>query len=37
MHAVLGVRAETPLSDGLRKTVEWFRGARGQDRGARRT
>ena len=37
MHAVLGVRAETPLSDGLRKTVEWFRGARGQDRSARRT
>jgi UDP-glucose 4-epimerase len=37
MHAVLGVRAETPLPDGLRKTVEWFRGARGHDRSARRT
>ncbi len=37
MHAVLGVRAETPLSDGLRKTVEWFSGARGQDRSPRRT
>ena len=24
MHRVLGVRAETPLADGLRKTVEWF-------------
>jgi UDP-glucose 4-epimerase len=25
MHAVLGVRAETSLDDGLRRTVEWFR------------
>jgi UDP-glucose 4-epimerase len=24
MHRVLGVRAETPLSEGLRRTVEWF-------------
>jgi len=24
MHRVLGVRADTPLADGLRKTVEWF-------------
>jgi len=24
MHRVLGVRAVTPLADGLRKTIEWF-------------
>jgi UDP-glucose 4-epimerase len=27
MEGVLGVRAETPLVDGLRRTVEWFQGA----------
>ena len=26
MERVLGVRAETPLVDGLRRTVEWFQG-----------
>lgn len=25
MHAVLGVTAETPLDEGLRKTIEWFK------------
>ncbi|MBI1813787.1 MAG: NAD-dependent epimerase/dehydratase family protein [Deltaproteobacteria bacterium] len=25
MHEVLGVKAETTLADGLRKTIEWFR------------
>ena len=35
MHAVLGVRAETPLGDGLRRTVEWFTAA-GNARSARR-
>ena len=34
MQRVLGVRANTPLADGLRKTVEWFRGT--QDRTANR-
>jgi UDP-glucose 4-epimerase len=34
MHRVLGVHAETPLTDGLRKTVEWFRGS-GGGRGIR--
>lgn len=29
MHRVLGVRAETPLAEGLRRTVEWFRGVGG--------
>ena len=24
MPPVLGVRAETPLDDGLRQTIEWF-------------
>jgi UDP-glucose 4-epimerase len=36
MHRVLGVRAETPLVEGLRKTVAWFQGAGAGDRGARR-
>lgn len=27
MRTVLGVTADTPLDDGLRRTVEWFRGA----------
>jgi UDP-glucose 4-epimerase len=30
MERVLGVRAETSLADGLRRTVEWFRGAGGR-------
>jgi len=34
MHRVLGVRAETPLTDGLRKTVEWFTSSQ---RGGRRS
>jgi UDP-glucose 4-epimerase len=25
MHRLLGVRAETPLADGLARTIEWFR------------
>lgn len=25
MHDLLGVRAETPLVDGLRRTIEWFK------------
>jgi nucleoside-diphosphate-sugar epimerase len=25
MHRVLGVRAETPLEDGLQRTIEWFK------------
>lgn len=28
MHRRLGVRAETPLADGLRRTVEWFQSRR---------
>jgi nucleoside-diphosphate-sugar epimerase len=35
MHRVLGVRAETPLADGLRRTVAWFKDP-GRGRGARR-
>jgi UDP-glucose 4-epimerase len=35
MHGVLGVRAETPLADGLRRTVEWFTDP-GHARGGRR-
>ena len=35
MHQVLGVRAETPLAEGLRRTVAWFQDA-GTGRGARR-
>ena len=27
MHEVLGVRADTPLREGLRRTIEWFRSA----------
>jgi len=27
MHDVLGVKAETPLAEGLRRTIEWFRTA----------
>ena len=27
MREVLGVRAETPLREGLRRTIEWFRSA----------
>ena len=29
MHEILGVRAETPLEKGLRKTIEWFRAGSG--------
>ena len=29
MHEILGVRAETPLEMGLRKTIEWFRAGSG--------
>ena len=35
MHRVLGVRAETLLADGLRRTVEWFKDP-GHRRGVRR-
>jgi UDP-glucose 4-epimerase len=35
MHRVLGVRAETSLADGLRRTVEWFKDP-GHRRGVRR-
>lgn len=27
MHEVLGVHADTPLREGLRRTIEWFRSA----------
>jgi UDP-glucose 4-epimerase len=27
MQKVLGVTAETPLAEGLRRTIEWFRAA----------
>ena len=27
MQRVLGVRADTPLADGLRQTIEWFRAS----------
>ena len=30
MHEILGVRAETPLEDGLRRTIEWFRVGSGR-------
>jgi nucleoside-diphosphate-sugar epimerase len=30
MHEILGVRAETPLEKGLRKTIEWFRAGNGR-------
>jgi len=30
MHEILGVRAETPLEDGLRRTIDWFRAGNGQ-------
>ena len=36
MQRVLGVRAETLLADGLRRTVEWFQGPAGNPRAARR-
>jgi UDP-glucose 4-epimerase len=26
MHALLGVRAEIPLAEGLARTIEWFKG-----------
>jgi UDP-glucose 4-epimerase len=35
MHRVLGVRAETPLVEGLRRTVAWFQEA-GSGRAGRR-
>jgi UDP-glucose 4-epimerase len=35
MQRVLGVRAETPLAAGLRKTITWFQSA-ASERGARR-
>jgi UDP-glucose 4-epimerase len=28
MHRILGVRATTPLAEGLARTIAWFRGAR---------
>ena len=30
MHEILGVRAETPLEKGLRRTIEWFRAGNGR-------
>lgn len=30
MHEILGVRAETPLEEGLRRTVAWFRAGNGR-------
>jgi len=30
MHEILGVRAETPLEEGLRRTIEWFRAGNGR-------
>ena len=36
LRTVLGVRCETALVDGLRRTIEWFQGARGADRAGRR-
>jgi len=37
MERILGVRADTPLVEGLRKTVDWFRGGGdGRGRGTRR-
>jgi UDP-glucose 4-epimerase len=30
MQRLLGVRAETPLADGLARTLAWFRGERGE-------
>jgi UDP-glucose 4-epimerase len=36
MHRGLGVRAETSLADGLRQTVDWFRGAGASGRNTAR-
>ncbi len=30
MHEILGVRAETPLEEGLRRTIAWFRDGNGR-------
>ena len=30
MHEILGVRAETSLEEGLRRTIEWFRVGNGR-------
>jgi len=30
MHEVLGVRAETPLEEGLRQTIAWFQAGNGR-------
>ncbi len=30
MHEILGVRAETPLREGLRRTIAWFRAGNGR-------
>ena len=30
MYEILGVRAETPLEDGLRRTIDWFRAGNGR-------
>jgi UDP-glucose 4-epimerase len=33
MHRLLGVRADTPLADGLARTLAWFRGERADEEG----
>jgi len=30
MHEVLGVRAETSLEEGLRRTIAWFQAGNGR-------
>jgi nucleoside-diphosphate-sugar epimerase len=30
MHEILGVRAETPLQEGLRRTIDWFQAGNGR-------
>ncbi len=30
MHGILGVRADTPLEQGLRQTIDWFRAGNGR-------
>ncbi|MGH7785524.1 MAG: NAD-dependent epimerase/dehydratase family protein [Candidatus Binatia bacterium] len=35
MHEVLGVRAATPLTEGLRRTIEWFKADPVSQRGLR--
>jgi UDP-glucose 4-epimerase len=30
MHEILGIRAETPLQEGLRRTIDWFQAGNGR-------